>query len=253
MTQVHFLNVREGDCTWIKHANGTNTVIDVCLAKSELVKAQDAAREMYSVTAKPNTIRGNYNQSANPKNPIQYLQKFGVNSVFRFILSHPDMDHMDGIKDFFKAFHPANFWDTKNKKPKPKFGKSCKYSEEDWDFYQSIRTSKDNPRCLYLYDGSHGRYYNENEDGTRGGNGLHILSPTSTLITEAIRDGDYNDCSYVLLYKIGKFKVLLCGDTGNKTFEHLKENHYANIRNCFDLTFKFISSRFQLFFSYLIE
>ncbi len=231
MVQIHFLNVGDGDCIWIRHANGANTVIDVCLAKADkLVKAQDAATEIFS-TSKPNSVRGNYNQAANPENPIQYLQKFGVDSVFRFILSHPDMDHMDGMQDFFEAFHPTNFWDTKNSKPKPEFGEQCRYSEEDWDFYQAIRGSKKNPTCLYLYDGSKGKYYNENEDGTSGGNGLQILSPTGSLVTGANKCGDYNDCSYVILYKTGKFKILFCGDAGNNTFEHLITNHRIDISN----------------------
>ncbi len=228
MLQIHFLNVGNGDCTWIKHANGANSVIDVCLAKAEnLSKAQDAVTEMFS--AKANSVKGNFNQAASPENPIEYLQQFGVNSIFRFILSHPDMDHMDGLQDFFKTFSPANFWDTKNNKPKPDFSKPCRYSEEDWDFYQSIRDSKKNPVCLYLYDGSKGKFYNKNEDGTSGGNGLKILSPITSLITEANKCGDYNDCSYVLLYKTGEFKILFCGDSGNKTFEHLLAHHNADI------------------------
>jgi beta-lactamase superfamily II metal-dependent hydrolase len=186
MSQIHFLNVGEGDCTWIRHANGANTVIDICLAKSDkLVKTQDAVTEMYSTTVKPNTIRGNYNQAANPENPIQYLQKFRVNSVFRFILSHPDMDHLYGIKDFFEAFKPVNFWDTKNNKPKPDFGMhGGKYNEEDWDFYQSIRGSGKNPKYLTLYSGNKGKYFNE-EDTHRSSNSLFILSPTIQLIQEA--------------------------------------------------------------------
>lgn len=29
MSTVHFLNVNEGDCTWIHHNSGRNTVIDI--------------------------------------------------------------------------------------------------------------------------------------------------------------------------------------------------------------------------------
>ena len=28
-SELHFLNVKDGDCTWIKHADGNNTIIDV--------------------------------------------------------------------------------------------------------------------------------------------------------------------------------------------------------------------------------
>lgn len=229
MVQIHFLNVGKGDCTWIKHANGANTVIDVSLATSdELLKAKDPVTEMFS--ARINSVKGNFNQAASPENPIKYLQRFGVHSIFRFILSHPDMDHMDGMKSFFDVFKPTNFWDTKNNKPKPNFKKPCRYSEEDWDFYQSIRGNKDNPKCLYLHSGAQGKYFNESDD-SRSHNSLHVLSPKDTLIEEANKHENYNDCSYVLLYKTCGFKILFCGDAGNKTFEHLLASHKADISN----------------------
>ncbi|MEA3429473.1 MAG: DUF4258 domain-containing protein [Thermodesulfobacteriota bacterium] len=34
-SELHFLNVKEGDCTWIKHADGKNTIIDVFNASVE--------------------------------------------------------------------------------------------------------------------------------------------------------------------------------------------------------------------------
>ena len=50
---------------------------------------------------------------------------------------------MDGIKDIFEEFHPANFWDTDNDK-KMEDGDFGEYREEDWDFYQSIRVHPNN-------------------------------------------------------------------------------------------------------------
>ena len=29
MSTIHFLNIREGDCTWIQHDSNRNTVIDI--------------------------------------------------------------------------------------------------------------------------------------------------------------------------------------------------------------------------------
>jgi beta-lactamase superfamily II metal-dependent hydrolase len=226
MAQIHFLNVGEGDCTWIQHANGANTIIDTCMAKAdEIRKAMDSQAMEFS--AAPNSVKGNFNQAQHPENPIKYLRKFSVKSVFRFILSHPDMDHMDGLKDFFAAFQPANFWDIRHNKQQD-FSKPCRYSEDDWKFYQSIRGSNDDPKCLYLYAGDKGKYWNEGDD-SRSRNGLSILSPTKSLVDDANKCGDYNDCSYVILYRTGKFKVLFCGDACNKTFTHLIENHKNDI------------------------
>jgi hypothetical protein len=44
--ELHFLNVKEGDCTWIKHANGNNTIVDVCNASIEKQKEDAAARAL---------------------------------------------------------------------------------------------------------------------------------------------------------------------------------------------------------------
>ena len=92
---VHFMNVNEGDCIWIKHRSGHNTVIDISNGKRILL-AQKSFSE-------------NYNQKANPVNPIEYLKDRNVSTIFRFILTHPDMDHMDGIKELFNTFEVINF------------------------------------------------------------------------------------------------------------------------------------------------
>ena len=82
---------------------------------------------------------GNYRQKEHSENPIRYLKKVvNCSSIFRYIQTHPDMDHMDGIKDLFEEFPVYNFWDTKNNKSISSGGFN-KYRKEDWDFYQSIR------------------------------------------------------------------------------------------------------------------
>ena len=75
---------------------------------------------------------GNFNQKAYPVNPIDYVRPFGIASVLRFVLTHPDMDHMDGIRDFFRAFAPVNFWDTQNTR-EIEFEDGSPYRAEDWE------------------------------------------------------------------------------------------------------------------------
>ena len=108
--KVHFLNVKQGDCFLLERQSGRLTVIDICggnIPDEEISKAKVAALR----AAKP---RGNYAMCSQPTDPIRYLESKGLSSIWRFILTHPDMDHMDGIADFFAAFPPANFWDTAN-------------------------------------------------------------------------------------------------------------------------------------------
>ncbi len=186
---VHFMNVNEGDCIWIKHRSGHNTVIDISNGK-QILLAQKSFSE-------------NYNQKAHPVNPIEYLKDRNVSTIFRFILTHPDMDHMDGIKELFNTFEVINFWDTENTKVMDDDSDWGRYDEADWDFYQEVRTSYSSPKVLNLYAGQKGKYYNQTEDGKSGADGLYLLAPTMDLVEEANKSKDYNDCSYVILYRTG--------------------------------------------------
>ena len=62
-----------------------------------------------------------------------------VSSVFRYIQTHPDMDHMDGIKVFFSELNPINFLDTDNNKEMISPWDSPLYREGDWVFYKTLR------------------------------------------------------------------------------------------------------------------
>ncbi len=183
MPTIHFLNVKQGDCSVITHYSGHVTVIDVCNAKptSRLTEAI-SARAAWTERG----LTGNFNQKNYPVNPTSYLQSHGFTSVFRFIATHPDMDHLNGIQLFFETFGPMNFWDTDNNEEK-EFEESSPYGEEDWNFYKELRDGKpeSNPKRLSLFSGAKGQYYNRGADGKSGGDGLHILAPTPELVSQS--------------------------------------------------------------------
>ncbi len=234
-SELHFLNVKEGDCTWIKHANGNNTIIDVFNAsmdEEQVIERNLALEQLIASEAIAKGVLGNFHQKKYPVNPINYLQKFGVDSIFRYIQSHPDMDHMGGIKDFFEVFSPINFWDTNNQKEMGSFENSP-YSEDDWNFYKNLRSgTESDPKRLTLFSESYGRFYNRGEDNKGAGNGLYILAPTEELIAEANKSGDYNDCSYVILFKPANgHKIIIGGDSHDKTWEYILENNEEDVKN----------------------
>lgn len=215
---IHFLNVNEGDCAWIEHPSKHNTIIDISNGTS--------------INAAFESASGNHNQKNYPVNPIEYFKDRNTSSFFRFILTHPDMDHMDGIKSLFDTFEVLNFWDTKNTKTMPKDSDWGKYNKDDWDFYQEVRNSTESPKVLHLYADSIGKYFNENEDGSRGADGLYILAPTKELVNEANQSEDYNDCSYVILYRTGNNKkVVFSGDSAQKTWDYILEHHKEDVSN----------------------
>ncbi len=223
MDVLHFLNVGNGDCNIIQHGSGRVTIVDVCKARRE-----EKMNEMEKLSARLDNLiskseGGNFNQKAHPDNPIAYMQARSISSVFRFVLTHPDMDHMDGILDLFEEFGPPNFWDTDNSCENEDWSGSP-YRQEDWEFYKSLRKSDTDPKRLVYHSGESPKDY-WHEDG------LSILAPTPELVQQANDTDEFNDCSYVLLYRAAGRRVILAGDSHDATWEHILEAHAADVSN----------------------
>lgn len=215
MSVIHFLNVNDGDCNIIQHDSGRITVIDICNGNAETEEV------LYEFS--------NHRQKEHPVNPISYLSNLNIATIFRFVLTHPDMDHMDGIKKLFSNFSVINFWDTDNNKTMEDNHYWGKYDQNDWEFYQNIRESDKKPKTLKYLAGNKGSYYNQNEDGTMGGDGLYILSPTKELIALANESEDYNDISYVILLKEHGKKILFAGDSEEKAWDSILEKYEDDV------------------------
>ncbi len=230
MATIHFLNVGKGDCSVIQHSSGRVSVVDVCNAEIPH-DADQASKQLREMMNARQGILGNFNQKDYPVNPILYLWERDIKKAFRFILTHPDMDHMDGIRDLFIAFNPPNFWDTNNNAEKDFSGRGP-YREEDWEFYQALRDGDPGVEVkrLALHCGDKGKYWLQNDLG-EAGDGLTILAPTPALVVDANQTKEYNDCSYVLVYRPGNRKIVFAGDSHNKTWEHILENDRSEVRD----------------------
>ncbi len=215
MSIIYFLNVNEGDCNIIQHDDsGHVTVIDICNGNDESTVLEFV----------------NHRQKEHPVNPISYMKNLNISSVFRFILTHPDMDHMDGIKNLFDSFSVCNFWDTNNNKTMEN-GFLGKYNEEDWNFYQKIRRESSSPKVSHYLSGSRGRFYNLNEDGDSGGDGLYILCPTKDLVDKANKSREYNILSYVILFKNNGKKIIFAGDSGEESWDYIMREYRNEVSN----------------------
>lgn len=235
MSIIHFLNVLEGDCNIIQHDTGRTTVIDISngyndydTAEEIAVRNSDIRKAMYDRTQVP-TDKKDYKQKKNPDNPIFYLKEKGIKNIFRFIVTHPDMDHLDGIKDFFEEFSIANFWDTDNKKEISDKAGSGGYNLEDWKFYKSLRDGIIAPSTrLKYFSNNSNLYYNQDN--------IEILSPTSSIVNACNVKGNWNDSSYVFLFTPpkangGHWKILFAGDSEDLTWEHIITNHADKVKN----------------------
>lgn len=235
MPTIHFLNVLEGDCNIIQHSSGRVTVMDVSNAyNEEFTDAELAAKESKERENRRNRTnvpsdKKDYKQKRDPDNPITYLKDNArVSSVFRFLISHPDMDHLDGLKDFYTEFSPTNTWDTDNNKEIDSTASFAGYNKDDWDFYLDIRNGSytDTKRLTYLDPQAPCDFWNKD--------GLHILAPSAELLRRANTNKDYNDASIVVLYLVARkdkkpWKILFTGDSEDDTWNHLLENHKDDI------------------------
>lgn len=237
MSTIHFLNVLEGDCNIIQHDSGRVTVIDVSNAyndedtlEEKAVKASEFRKQMFTRTHVP-AGKIDYGQKKTPDNPIDYLKNnIKTSDIFRFIITHPDMDHLDGIKDFYSEFKITNTWDTPNNKLIDlNSGFFGGYNKDDWKFYTQLRGgSVQGTKRLNLYAGDEGTYWADDN--------IKILCPTKTTVQDGNNSGDHNDASYVLLYtppkKDGKqWKILFAGDSHDQSWDYILKNFKAEVSN----------------------
>jgi competence protein ComEC len=229
MSEIHMLNVGEGDCTIFKSNKGRITMIDICNGNAERAAAKrtvDSAK--FSETL---AIRGNFQMCQKPTNPLDFLDKMGITSIFRFILTHPDMDHLDGFNNLLDGYNVLNYWDSGVRKEKPDFNGSTKYKEADWDRYAKVINKKESLTVITPKAGSTGKYYNSDDDDS-GGDYISILAPSEELVNETNEGGDVNDGSYVVVYNTAGGKVAVPGDAHDKAWAYVIENHLDRIKGC---------------------
>jgi len=208
--RLHFLNVKNGDCHILEHSSGNTTVVDISNGK----ECNETKLALESSTI------GNFNQKENPENPICYLKALGKDTITRFILTHPDMDHMDGLGLLLKKYKFKEFLNVKNDKKMLSFSEFASYDKKDWDIYKRLQG---NFREKKLYSGE---IIDKDE--------LYILSPTKEIVKQAIKIQDFNTSSYVILWKIGKYKIVLAGDSDDVAWEHIIKN-YQNLVKDIDI------------------
>ena len=249
MDRVHLLNVGVGDCTIIEHQSSRVSIIDICSGNSE---SERLGMNLTTAISIPQTVSappigsyqggmrsaisnrsGNYAMKARQTNPVDYLtDKLKKDSIFRFILTHPDMDHMDGLDRLISEVKMSVFWDSGVRRTKPTFNRGG-YKEADWDCYERLRDDLvEGVQVLQPRAESFFRYANRNADDSTGGDGLHILSPSDGLINKAIQSENMNDGSYVLLFKSAGGNMIFAGDAHDNTWEHIIENYANEVSNC---------------------
>jgi len=166
-------------------------------------------------------------------NPVEFWnEQFPGEHIFRFILTHPDMDHLSGLYRLVgqEKIPVLNFWDTDNTK---------EMTEEDFDDspheylywlqYRVLRLkNKDHPKALHLYREQRAQYWTED--------GVTILSPTRELVQMANDTENWHHLSYVVRIQYGESVVILTGDPSTEALQDIYEHFSDDFLNAGLLT-----------------
>jgi len=122
---------------YIKHGSDSFSIIDCCLSEED---RESIVKEIKSESKHKNIIR--------------------------FISTHPDDDHIQGLDYLDKEMQLRNFYCVKNKATKPD-------ETTDFEKYCELRESD---KAFYLYKGCSRKWMNQNNE-ERGSAGIKILWP----------------------------------------------------------------------------
>lgn len=149
MGLVRSFSVGNGDMFYIYHDADSFTIIDCCMNDE------------------------NKNQIVNE---IKKVKK--GKAVTRFISTHPDEDHIQGLKYLDDEIHLTNFYCVKNNAMK-------KDRTTDFNYYCNLRNSK---KAFYITSGFSRRWINKS-DSVRDSANINFIWPNTS-------NQDYNDALY---------------------------------------------------------
>jgi len=176
---------------------------------------------------------GNFGMADDAKNPLDYLKALQIQDIHRFISTHPEMDHMDGLDALFRSVRVWNFWHTGVWRPAPEFGPGCRYDRRDWERYAAIRNNGiDGVTVLQKRSPNQFPLASQNADGGAGGDNLYILAPTDALVQRAQEIEDINESSYVLALHTPAGWVVIPGDAHDESWTHVLAAYEAVLTNC---------------------
>lgn len=189
MSIVKSFSVGDGDMFYISHNTDSFTIIDCCINDAN---KQPILDEIVRVSSKK--------------------------GISRFISTHPDKDHFEGLIDLDKKHHIYNFYCVENQVIKEP-------ETEDFKKYKSLRDSK---KAFYLTKDCSRAWLNESKEG-RGSSGISILWPDTNNqdfkeALKAAEDGaSPNNISPIIRYSVQNGpSYLWMGDLGTKFMEEIE-------------------------------
>lgn len=220
--EAHFLNVDHGDCTILhhpgdeRHPDGRVSFVDIHDWKDK--QNPDIAGLSYFLKklVGPTTPESKEEYADRYlTDPVEYFENHiddGGVDVWRFILSHPDMDHLSGLARLDNNVQITEFWDTFHGKSLNKDQEKWpeRFDQTDWIRYEKIRQGDTDHHYIQPTKGT--------KTSTWESDNIDILHPSSAYIQQVKADHsqrstqDHNRLSYVLNVNTPAGGILLPGD-----------------------------------------
>ena len=191
MVKIKSFSTNNGDMFYIKHSSDNFTIIDCCIDDKN-----------------KNSILSEIKDESRYKN------------IVRLISTHPDDDHIRGLKYLTDNYSICNFYCVKNESIKEN-------PTEDFKKYCELR---DSDKAYYIYKGCRRKWMNIETD-ERGSSGISIMWPDTSneffkeALSEAKKGNDPNNISPIIKYSLqNNIKVYWFGDLLTEYMEKIKDN-----------------------------
>lgn len=192
MSIIKSISVGNGDMFYIKHGTSNFTIIDC-----------------------------NMDDTNKEKITNEILSESKNKDILRFISTHPDEDHIHGLKYLDDTIHILNFYCVKNEATKSD-------ETEDFKHYCNLRDSSD--KAFYIYQGCSRCWMNTDDDDKKyGSSGINILWPITdnedykTALSNVKEGMSPNNISPIIKYSLENgITALWFGDLENTFMEKIK-------------------------------
>lgn len=199
---LHFLSVGHGDCTIVEFPSGRLMVADINRAS-----------------------QGPGTNSKKFTDPVAFLAtQYKGRGIFRYIQTHPDMDHMSGLRDLVDAVPITNFWDIDHTKRISKNSwANSPYDQRDWKAYRELQKRRHG--LLHELAKATGEFWTDDK--------ITVLGPTAEMleVCNEVHES-WNNASYVLRVDHAGWSTILPGDAEEPEWESLIDTHGKAALKC---------------------
>lgn len=191
MVKIKSFSTNNGDMFYIKHASDNFTIIDCCIDEEN----------------KASILNELINESKSK-------------NITRLISTHPDDDHIRGLKYLTENYSIPNFYCVKNKATK----------NEPTDDFKKYCELRDSEKVFYLYKNCSRKWMNKSDD-ERDSSGINIKWPDTSNIDflNALEDAkngkDPNNISPIITYSLkNNITAYWFGDLLTDYMNSIKDN-----------------------------